>query len=180
MGNDKFSEGTIKYKILSGMEIDEVAKHTGELSEWSNGDGYIAFSNRECRLNDFLNNSPGLSLKDLLAKRDTTGYLMEIGLWREKNGTVEEICIEREDSGFHFQNWILYKEVKKGSGEGGCVLCYYRSVETLPREKPLPRENTILSSGDEKSIRSYEVVLPEKWLHFFIIAGKEDRKNAGG
>lgn len=150
---NKFEEGSISYKVKSGLDINAVAAMVGTLSGWS--DGYLAFSNVEHRLDDTFR---AIDIGSLLSGRyKNNGYVMEVGLWREDDETSEEIYIEREDNGFHTQRWILYKQ----SQHSGHDSCYYRLVDTLWKKHIKTFEKTQAPSA-------YEVVVSEKRLHFFL------------
>lgn len=162
---NKFKPGLIEYEVLSGQEIGAALARVGAFSEWS--DGYLAFSNDEKRLDESVKR---LEMGDLFSRKfkrgdvaslpNAEGYLMEVGLWCELGGILEEICVEREDMGFHIQKWTLHRDPSE-SNSG--LACYYRYVDVLPRK------NTRIFKEGLK--RACEVVVPEKRLHFFITYG---------
>jgi len=163
---DEFQEGIIEYEILANQEIAEVMKSLRDLSDWF--DGYLAFSNYEKRLDESIKKlkvgdllSRKFKCKDIAGIPDAQGYLMEIGLWCGREGEVEEICVEREDAGFHIQKWSLHKTA---SGANNGFRCYYRYVDVLPR-----KNTKIFKEGLN---RACEVVVQEKRLHFFLICGR--------
>lgn len=163
-----FKEGFVAYTVAHELPPDF------SLDGWD--DGYIAFSNKEFPVN---NKIKGMPFKDIIkvrynkgnlppdALKDAEGYLMELDLWRHKDGVYEEISIEREDRGFLVQHWKLYADGKEGdgyeaTGNKGKFNCYYywRVAETKPRG------NSIF-----KDLKSIEVVYPEHRLHFFLTVG---------
>ncbi len=150
-----FEKGFIEYKVSREPAIDQDLT----CQDWD--DGYLAFSKGEKRLenidlaklNDFQN-------QKVQGIGSVEGYLMEIDLWRSRNGIYEEIAIERDDTGFYCQKWELDTENKEFN-------CYYRRVKTLVR-KAIGNAKEIFKNDELQSI---EVVYPEKRLHFFITAG---------
>lgn len=156
MNNNEFRNGNAVYE--SGYKsIDEI--EVINLQEWL--DGYIAFSKGEVRLNQF---TPS-SFKGLLEIRNQTitgveGYISEINLWRKLDDVWEELSIEREDSGFFFQCFLI-SEAPDNQGN-----CFFRKARTFRRE------NSIIDFSEE-NLESIEVIMPSNRLHFFITAGGE-------
>lgn len=165
MDDKNFREGRITYTVE--FEKSDALSCIGDLKDWQGG--YIAFSNKEfslknAELKSFVENHGeeiqkviDKKAKDIPALKDTEsgGYIMEIDLWRHEHDVYEEIAIEREDRGFLYQCWRL--EPRQAENES--VRCYWRKVNTSPRD------NSIFKG---ESLRSVEVIWPEKRLHFFI------------
>jgi|GEM_PF-1097316 hypothetical protein len=123
-------------------------------------DGFAAFSAGEQRL------GAAGDLRRLLAgRRDGTngpeGYLMEAGLWRNRDCVFEELAIEREGDDFFVQFWRLETG---DTGDTGAAdhLCYYREADTFVRG------NTEIFSGGMPTL---EVVVPELRLRFYLTRG---------
>lgn len=166
--NMKFSKGLIEHEVLSGQNAEAVINKIGDYSKWTGG--YFAFSRGECS-KDMLgdidiiskllgNNRFNPKTNPLSGFPEADGYLMEVGLWREEGNIVEEIHVEREDSGFFVQTWKLIKNPEVNDDEH--KVCYYRLVNVLPRGN---------SNIKDAISKVYEVILPLKRLHFFIMAG---------
>ncbi len=152
MISNSFKEGCIEYTVE--MKTAESFPNI-DLNDWN--DGYIAFSNDEIRVQHIKNRS----LKDMLNGRveginGIEGYLIEIDLWRNKDGIYEELSIEREDREFLYQGWKLYTQLKENQKHN----CYFRVVDTYARAN-----SKIFKDNELKSI---EVIFPEHRLHFFI------------
>lgn len=158
----EFMDGFIKYDVLV-LDTPELQKEHLDnigLSDWA--DGYLAFSNTEKRLSDLkTHNLPDLFSKGLSG---VEGYLMEVDLWKNKNGIYEEVSIEREDDYLLLQMWTLDATSQMKN-------CYYRKVETIPRGSTLQPTRSLQPTFKDKDLNSLEVVFPEKRLHFFISAG---------
>jgi hypothetical protein len=152
MLENDFIDGYLVYEVCT----EPVPRF--ELSEWS--DGYLAFSNAERRLSEL----KSVGAAPLLAGRvlgidGVEGYLMEVNIWRCRDGVYEELSVEREDRGFYVQRWRL--ETREPAGKS--PNCYFRPAPTKPRK------NSGLFSEDD--LRSVEVVCPETRLQFFITCG---------
>lgn len=173
MTANEFSDGFLAYEAGPVLEPNEVAAKLGVLSDWSGG--FLAFS-AGVSLDGSGNAQPGEAVLDeKLKRRDIAtllghkvenipgvqGYLMELNLWRKPaDGIAEEVCVEREDGGFFYQQWTLRgnKETVSSSQE---MPCYFRKAETFPRG------NSIF----KKSLSSVEVIVPRDRLHFFLTTG---------
>ncbi|MDQ7031594.1 MAG: hypothetical protein Q9M37_02610 [Desulfonauticus sp.] len=140
-----FQQGYLIYAVKQTSNCPEI-----DLKQWDNG--YVAFSNREYPLQELKQ----LDLKQMLNQdqlpKDAEGYIMEIDLWRKTDHVYEEISIEREDTLFFIQHWQLFTQKIDGAD-----LCFYRCASTAPRA------NSIFNQ-----LKSIEVVVPDKRLHFFI------------
>lgn len=160
-----FNDGCIEYSVTSKIPVGFF------LEGWD--DGYVAFSNKEFRLEEIKKKLDGKSLsaiENINVKgviEGAEGFLMEIGLWRKSDdGSYAEISIEREDVGFLVQEWKLSKVKSDRS-----MLCYYREVETKPRGNSIFKDS---------SIKSIEVIVPENRLHFFLTVKGDNNGNWKG
>lgn len=166
--NMSFSKGVIQHEVLTALTAEKVIEKIGNLSDSQWTDGYLAFSNGECRkikldkqdIRTLLGNNRFGKENSVTGFSEAEGYLIEIGLWRGNGDSAEEIYVEREDSGFFVQTWKLFKKSAEGNAEQ--ETCYYRLVDTLPRGNSLIRDAIS---------KAYEVVVPLKRLHFFITVG---------
>ena len=184
-----FVEYTVTYELPSGFSF----------SGWD--DGYIVFSKGEKLLKDILcdikDKNPAEIFEDKVKGiNGVQGYLMEVDLWRHKDGVYEEISVEREDRGFLVQQWKLDTGMKNnaakevinnapsslsspaggvdsnvsppltGGDKGEGVLCYLCYWRFAVTQH---RGNSIFESEPLKSI---EVIVPEHRLHFFITCGQ--------
>ncbi len=158
----EFEDGYVEYGTLNLKTFDELDNQI-DLSDWD--DGYLAFSNCELRLDEKIKTHNLLSLSQGNVKSlnllNAEGYLMEIDLWRQRDGIVEEISLEREAHGWWYQGWKLDT---KNTAEPNC---YYRSHNGMVRQGKTP----IFKDGD---ISSIEIIAPDKRLHFFISTGRND------
>jgi len=126
---------------------------------WDNG--YLAFSNREILYADL---PAGRLSAALLRDRVTDlegieGYLMEIDLWRNCDGRLEELVAERADCGWQVQQWTLRTDVAEDEGN-----CWYRPAATRPGGHHHGRELF-------EQLSTIEVVWPERRLNIFLGRG---------
>jgi len=155
VNQNAFSDGFIEYHTSLKPLSD--ARSLLQSGDWK--DGYAAFSNAEIALDKI----SAAQISDAMEGRvqgiqGVEGYLVETDLWWHTNEYFEEISIEREDNGFYCQHWKLHQKPENAN-------CYYRSVETLPRNNSTVFKDTPL--------QSVEVIWPERRLHFFITIGEE-------
>jgi len=160
MNEKAFKVGIVRYESFETSTPPEI-----NLSDWD--DGFLAFSKEELRLKDVKGSNYGL--KRLLTTRNPIpgqeGYLMEVDLWRARDGTCEEVSIEQDYGVFFTQKWILFPELKEGI-DG--MRCFYRFSETMPRS--LSIKHGLFS---ESELGTIEVIVPEKRLHFYITVNRE-------
>lgn len=155
---DAFQDGILLY------QADQVSIDGGvpNLSEWD--DGFIAFSDGEIRLDQAREVVPEHLFADRVAEnKPFSGYVMEVDLWRQREGAFEELVLEREDSGLYRQYWKL-----RPSAEAGETNCYFRTAATR-RRSPIERAS-VFATDD---LRCLEVIHPENRLHFFIPIGRK-------
>lgn len=128
-------------------------------------DGFVAFSNGERRVNTIGGRQ---AMADLLAQRiegqdGLEGFLMEGGLWRASTTSVyEELAMEREGDNFFVQHWRLSPEKMANKEE---MPCFYRKAQTFVR-------GNLVNIFPEQTIPTFEVIVPEHRLRFYIIRGK--------
>ncbi len=125
-------------------------------AEW--GDGFVAFSALEMRLKAFQDSGLALTWDRIDQEH---GYVMEINLWRDRDGVLEELCMERTDRGFLVQAWKLETEVQTGQGN-----CSFREVACKPRQ------GTASEIFPASTVPCMEVVHPETRMHVFMSKGE--------
>lgn len=129
-------------------------------------DGFAAFSNAECRLQELggWEHLPGLLDHRLEGHAGLEGFLMEGGLWRRDTASevFEELALEREGAQFFVQYWCL--SFQKGDDRKG-QRCYVRPMETFAR-------GNLHQVFPEKTIPAFEVIVPEDRLRFYMTRGK--------
>jgi hypothetical protein len=160
MKEKAFKDGIVKYEAFEAETPPAIS-----LSDWD--DGFLAFSKGELRLNDVKGRNH--DLKGLLLTRnpipEQEGYLMEANLWRGGDRFYEELSIEQDYGVFIIQKWLLIPEPAEGV-DG--MRCFYRWAETMPRSLTIKQ-----GLFSENELRTIEVVVPERRLHFFITANRE-------
>ncbi len=133
-------------------------------------DGFVAFSNAEKRFKNF---AGAKELARLLPGRiqdceipaglaGLEGFLMEAGLWCHAAGcdSYEELAFEREGEAFFVQYWSLF------CGEADAERarpCYYREAGTFIRGN--------LKQTFPEPLKTFEVILPEERLRFYVTKG---------
>ncbi|RMG04484.1 MAG: hypothetical protein D6726_03275, partial [Nitrospirae bacterium] len=155
-GQEGFQKGFLIYEVL---QVETPVSVNPD--QWD--DGYLAYSTVEERLSAVKGKDK--DLKTLFSSHtgdSGRGYLMEADLWRERDGVYEEMSIEREDGNFLIQTWRLYGSAETPP-EQGALRCFYRHTKTMPRGLSLER-----GLFKEEELKSIEVVVPERRLHFFI------------
>ena len=165
MPEDKtdFREGRLEYLSFTISNPSEMPLYVVFESPWR--DGYATFSRGEVRL-AMLGSHTAAHLWEERVNNlpDCEGFLMEMDLWRDDGkGTYEEISIEREDDGFFCQYWRLEMSGNKQAN------CYFRRAKTEPR-RPLGGRPSLFGEGE---LLSWECVVPEHRLHFFITTGRQ-------
>ncbi len=154
MNTSQYKKGKLTYRVYEKMSVDELISLIS--SEWD--DGFLAFSKGEIRLKDI---PTGTDLKKLFSETHTTGqyegYLMEAGLWRQSDGVLEEIAIERDGTKFFVQLFRLLKD--ENSTEG--MPCYFRENVNV-------RATGQSKLFQSKDLSATEVIMPEYRLHIYI------------
>lgn len=170
--SDDFKKGRLLW-FAGNLTAKELAEKYLN-NDWD--DGFVAFSNAEKRFNNF---GGVAELKTLLSGRiqdqekpqeeradglaELEGYLMEAGLWRHKMNTAvyEELSFDREGDNFFVQYWHLSVDEKESTESWSC---YFRTAKTFVR-------GNLKRVFSEKSITTFEVIVPEKRLRFYITKG---------
>ncbi len=141
---------------FSTREVPLTEAAQPNLNEWL--DGFVAFSALEMRLSAFLNSGMPLTWERIDQEH---GYVMEINLWRKRDGVLEELCMERTDRGFLVQEWML--ETSPQSDQSNC---YFREVACKPRK------GTASEIFSASTVPCMEVVHPETRMHVFMSRGE--------
>lgn len=152
--NVSFKPGRVLWSQGLMKASDLIEKYLKSIT-WD--DGFIAFSSEEKRLKDF-DKDWDTWLKN--KKNGKNGYLMEAGLWRKDDSTVEELAIEREGENFLVQHWRL--DTSNSDNDNAGMKCYFREAKTFTRG------NIKIFKG---LLPSLEIVVPETRLRFYITRG---------
>ena len=152
--NDSFEPGRVLWS-QGLMNASKLLKEYLKSTTWD--DGFIAFSSEEKRLKDF-----DKDWDNWLKNKNSAenGYLMEAGLWRKDDSTVEELAIEREGENFFVQHWRLDTSDSDNAG----MKCYFREARTFKRG------NIKIFDG---TVRSVEVIIPDFRLRLYLTKGGE-------
>lgn len=141
---------------FSSREVPLADATAPDLAAWR--DGFVAFSSRETRLQAFQESGLALTWERI---DQESGYVMEINLWRDQDGVLEELCMERTDCGFLVQEWKLETTAPAEQGN-----CYYREVQCRPRQ------GTASNIFTGSSVPCMEIVHPETRMHVFMSRGE--------
>ncbi|HOL06556.1 MAG TPA: hypothetical protein PK864_11085 [Syntrophorhabdaceae bacterium] len=151
--NFDFKEGLLQYTTRIS-DFNGLREEIGDLKQWD--DGFLAFSNAEFRIAHI-----DLPIDDLKERVNgkiskAEGYLMEVDLWRKKDGAYEELYVERDNRDFLIEKWVLLEQ--KDSESTG-YMCFWRDTDVVINERSIFKK---------EEISAVEVIVPDVRLHIFI------------
>lgn len=151
--NFDFKEGFFQYRTQI-CDFNGLREKIGNLKQWD--DGYLAFSNTELRLTQI--DLPLDALEGRINGKipEAEGYLMEVDLWRKKDGAYEELYMERNDREFLIEKCVLFEQ--KDSESNG-YMCFWRETDLITNERSIFKKEEISAA---------EVIVPDVRLHIFI------------
>ena len=158
MDDPAFYQGKIEYQA-GYHDPSEIGL---DPAQWD--DGFVAFSRGEVRLNAITGTIGRLPSFDAPLETPADdggfgGYIVEVNVWRHRDGAHEELVLERENHQFYRQNFRLTP------GDGADWNCYYRPATTTALG------HTLFQGAELPTI---EVIWPDHRLHFFITTGGKD------
>ena len=155
MNDNGFNKGLLAYTVAT-LTAEELAAETD--GSWQ--DGYVAFATSEKRLNQLPSKMEAVFFSERIQGiADAEGYVTEVNLWRKNGSTIEEIAAEREENRFYVQHWLLDTELAETADNN----CWHRVADTQAGSHH-NKGKRIFSD----SLKSIEVVWPEKRLNFFL------------
>jgi len=162
MAEKKFNEGVLYYSTLT-VDFSGLAKEIVDFKDWE--DGYLAFSNKELRLNDV-----NLRLDELDGRLNNKisgveGYLMEAGLWRKKDNLVEEVFAERRETIFFVERWALLLNGAYVTGQDGWQ-CFWRNADVFT-----------INKGIFGRLGAVEVIAPDLRLNVFLSLNTNEKQD---
>jgi len=158
MSDNEFKKGLLVYKATS--------MSPGELAAIINGswkDGYVAFATTEKRLNQLSIAMDEVFFRERIqGVTGAEGYVTEVNVWRTDKSIIEEIAAEREENSFYVQHWLLETDPTSGTEN-----CWHSEADT--KAGAHHNNDKRLFNG---SLKSMEVVWPEKRLNFYLTTGE--------
>jgi hypothetical protein len=163
MSSTNWKEGWVKYRVRNCENAD---LHRILWDRYK--DGYLHFSQHAERWE-----RDKISVMNMISERHANkGYLMEAGLWGEKDSKHYELCIERTDSGWRIED--IQFSMSEVQQEEGWNRCFYRETMVFPIPRD-PKKLPFSSSSRKGSgkFRVIEIIIPEYRLNIFMTQGMD-------